>query len=128
MGCCTLLQSLVVVVVKISKLHLNFKNNRQKATLALLLLRLRWEDPEQEPPRELLVLPVKQQKRRGTGDGAGRRPPQLGRGFQHGAPRTKTKSPLEMDPERHGVFVLKGFVTPVTSGSGTELSQTHGIP
>lgn len=128
MGCCALLQSLVVVVVKISKLHLNFKNNRHKAILALLLLRLRWEDPEQEPPREFLVLLVKLQKRRGTGDRAGRRPPQLGRGFQHGTPRAKTKSPLEMDPERHGDFVSKGFVTPVTSGSGAELSQTHGIP
>ena len=74
------------------------------------------------------MLPVKPQKRRGTEDGAGRRPPQLGRGFQHGAPGAKTKSPLEMDPECHGEFVSKGFVTPVTSGSGAELSQTHGIP
>ena len=65
MGCCALLQSLVVVVVKISKLHLNFKNNRQKATLALLLLRLRWEDPEQEPPPRVSSAPSQAAEKEG---------------------------------------------------------------
>lgn len=47
--------------------------------------------------------------------------------FQHGTPRAKTKTHWEWT-HRVWNFVSKGFVTPVTFGSGTELSQTHGIP